>query len=560
MLTPEKLHQVKELGKGGAAIEPIPDIYAHREIPELGKMTFTEQELRRFAFMDRYGNMDTAVTVEEITNYILELHEQFKRENSAEFFNEQRDILLHTIVDRFALGGIMAKSDKTGGPVDTVHNAREGVYATQQEAERYAQHPEYDSREYHSDQRYITKNRQGKDAQESGTLRDEYTGDIMARNEQRNLDHIKSAAVIHDDPGRILAELNGIDLANTEGNFAFTSEPINKSKKAMSAVEFADRLDSERESRQARIRELSGKTDPSDKERKELNKLEKLDAVDTAELRRRGKAAEKSYDRKVSAAYYTSSKFIKSAVTTSVGEGAKMGFRQMLSNFIRELINAVFDEIRDCCSRVKKLGEKWYKGLGERLKRIGIRIAGKWKKILESGKDGFISGFCSNVVTVIINIFVTTAKNIVRLIREGFFSLVRAIKLLLNPPPEMTKNQLFHETGKLIISGAVITFGILAEETIDKFPPMVVIKRIPLVGELLTDVILGLLTALVTSLALWAWDKLDLFGAKKEAQHKFVMETLERDLRENENKYNEWLESIRYENPGRYEYLKAELT
>jgi len=82
---------------------------------------------------------------------------------------------------------------------------------------------------------------------------------------------------------------------------------------------------------------------------------------------------------------------------TGIGEGAKMGVRQIVSSFITELISAIFDEIRDCCMRVKKLGEKWYKGLSERLKRIGERIARKWKDFLDAGKDGLISGFCSNI-------------------------------------------------------------------------------------------------------------------------------------------------------------------
>jgi hypothetical protein len=247
------------------------------------------------------------------------------------------------------------------------------------------------------------------------------------------------------------------------------------------------------------------------------------------------------------------------AVLTGIDEGGKMAFRQVVSTFISELITAIFDEIRDICSRVKKMGEKWYKGMSERLKRIGDKIASKWKKFLEAGKEGFISGFCSNIVTVIINIFVTTAKNIVRLIREGFFSLVRAIKFLINPPADMTKSQLFHEVGKLIISGGIITMGILAEEAIEKFPPMAVIKKIPVIGEILSAVLFGLLTALVTSLALWGWDKLDLFGCKKEQQHKFVMEMLEKDRQENEEIHENWLETIKTENFEYYEYLKAEL-
>ena len=555
----EKLRRMQGTDVSNVAVEAIPETYIHEEIESLGKSTFALDELKRWDFMNDYGNFDCEVSVEEITDHIMSLRDQFQKEHSANFFNEQRDVLLHTVVDRFALGGIMAKGDKDGGNVDTVHNAREGVYATQQEQERYANNPAYDSHEYHSDSRYIEKNHQGSEAKKSGTLKDEYTGKTMAQNAQQNLDHIKAAKNIHDDPGRVLAELDGVDLANCEENFAFTGESINKSKKAMSAEEFADKLDNTRTERQTRINELSGKKDLSDQEQKELNKLKKLESVDTDELRKKGADAEKQYNKKVDKAYYTSKKFMKNTAVTSINEGAKMGFRQMVVSFIREVINAVFDEIRNCCTRVKKLGEKWYHGMGDRLKRIGTKIAAKWKEILEAGKDGFISGFCSNIVTVIINVFVTTAKNIVRLIREGFFSLVKAIKMLLKPPPEMSKSQVCHEAGKIIISGGIITFGILAEEAIDKFPPMAVIKKIPLIGELLTDVILGLLIAIITSLALWGWDKLDIFGAKKEMRHKFVMEALEKEQKENDDRYLQWLESIKEQDAVRYEYLRLEL-
>jgi len=123
----------------------------------------------------------------------------------------------------------------------------------------------------------------------------------------------------------------------------------------------------------------------------------------------------------------------------------------------------------------------------------------------------------------------------------------------------MKRDQLFHEVGKLIISGSVISIAILAEEAIDKFPPMMAIKKIPIIGDSLSAVLYGLLTAIVTSLALWGWDKLDLFGYKQEQQHKFVMEMLERERQEGDKKHEKWLETIKQENPERYEFLKAEL-
>jgi hypothetical protein len=80
-----------------------------------------------------------------------------------------------------------------------------------------------------------------------------------------------------------------------------------------------------------------------------------------------------------------------------------------------------------------------------------------------------------------------------------------------------------------------------------------------LVGELLTDIILGLLIAIVTSLALWGWDKLDIFGARKEMQHKFVMEMLEKERQAGDGEYRKWLESVKEHDAVRYEYLRLEL-
>jgi hypothetical protein len=538
-LSLEKMRQVRELGKTGQSIEPVQEIFLANDIPQLGKLTFTEQEWGRFGFMDVYGNMDTEVTIEEITNHIMSLREQFKKENSANFFNEQKDILLHTVVDRFMLGGIMAKGDKTGGNVTTVHNAQQKIYAQEKD--------EYDRTKYEGSLNSENKKFKGygknsvgseftrSQLDKNGNLTDAYTGKTK-KGSDTSPDHVYSLSEYHKNGGYMQNTKKKADFATDKDNLASTDRSINKSLSDRDKEEWMDSKSNGREVTNEEYFEI--------------------DRPRVEEKVKQGKETAKKHlpTNGEKAVYYT-----KNTAITSIGEGGKMGVRQAVSSFITELINAIFDEIRDCCMRVKKLGEKWYKGLSERLKRIGARIAGNWKKFLEAGKDGFISGFCSNIVTVIINIFVTTSKRIVQLIREGFFSLVKAIKLLLNPPADMTKSQLFDEVGKIIISGSVITFGLLAKEAIDKVPLMAAIKKIPFIGDVLSAVLCGLLTAIVTSLALWGWDKLDLFGFKKEQQHKFVMEALERERQERDKKHEEWLETIRQENPEWYEYLKAEL-
>jgi hypothetical protein len=566
-ITLEKLHRLKETKTGHVSIESVPETYIHQEIQSLGKRTFALDELKRWEFMDGYGNFNCEVTVEEITSHIMSLREQFQKEHSASFFNEQRDILQQTVINKFGVGGIIARNgfdtfqnipqgvkdtfalggDKLGGNVTTIHNTNQvgpdgkPIYARKQD-------------QYYRFQYMRTKNSDGKNfnevrdelkdslKDENGKIQDSYTGKMLSDDkdaepqEKINIDHKYAAETYHKNGGFMQSNKKKADFATDKDNLTPTSESINKSLGPSNKKEWMDKKATDE--------------DCTNKEKFEVIP----ENMEKAQMEGEEVAREHAPNSGEKAWFYGSN-----AALTGIGEGSKMGFRQMVAFFIREVINAVFDEIKDCCTRIKKLGEKWYHGLGDRLKRIGMKIAAKWKSILEAGKDGFVSGFCSNIVTVIINIFVTTAKNIVRLIREGFFSLVKAIKMLLKPPPEMTKQQVFHEAGKIIITGDIITFGILAEEAIDKFPPMAIIKKIPVVGELLTDVILGLLIAIVTSLALWGWDKLDIFGAKREMQHKFVMENLEKECRAGDDEYRKWLESVKEHDASRYEYLRLEL-
>jgi len=79
---------------------------------------------------------------------------------------------------------------------------------------------------------------------------------------------------------------------------------------------------------------------------------------------------------------------------------------------------------------------------------------------------GALSGFLSAIITALINMFVRIGKNIVRLIREGFMSLMKAVKTLLFPPEGMSKKEAVHEATKVLATGIVITGGILATESI----------------------------------------------------------------------------------------------
>ncbi len=98
---------------------------------------------------------------------------------------------------------------------------------------------------------------------------------MFASDDKKNLDHIISAKEIHDDPGRILAERDGAELANDASNLAFTHESLNKSKKADSMDAFICTLQKNREDTLRQIAELESQATLTEKEKKRLISLRK---------------------------------------------------------------------------------------------------------------------------------------------------------------------------------------------------------------------------------------------------------------------------------------------
>jgi hypothetical protein len=175
--------------------------------------------------------------------------------------------------------------DKVGGDVDTIHNARNKVYATEAEREKYEQRGEYNSTEYHHHKDYIATNREGKAKREAGTLTDTYTGETFAPNAKTNLDHIQSAKEIHDDAGRVLAGLDGPDLANDRSNLTHTNETLNKAKNAKTMDAFVEKLSKDYQATQQEIASLRSQPSLSEQEQKRLTSLENKASADFERMR-----------------------------------------------------------------------------------------------------------------------------------------------------------------------------------------------------------------------------------------------------------------------------------
>ena len=478
----------------------------------------------------------------------------FNQQRFDQLLGDSRHGALQAIVGPFGLGKVLSAYDKTGGNVDTIHNAREGegIYATKKAAQAYARIKDkidkYDGDEYHKkDKRYQNINREYTEKRRKGELKDAYTGDTLGLKESQSLDHTIAAVNIHNDPGRVLAGFKGPDLANQASNLNATTQTTNSSKQQGTAKEFLKYLEDNKATREAeltRLREKQASNVPlTKKEENKLNKYTEQEKIaqNPERLLEKERIAREEYEKSIHDKYYKGKQFRKDCLHTSVKEGVKVAFQAAMGAMLVEFFTASFDEIGD-----------WYRNgaqeahLGTELKRrmecIVQRVASRWQEVLVAAGTGFISGLLSNLVTVMINTFLSTAKRVVRMIRQGALSLLEACKTLLIRPEGMTFTQAIHESSKVLIGGAIMVGGVMLEEVVNKY-----LMTIPIIlpfADLATAAIVGATTAIISTVAVYLVDKLDLFGVNRDHLLTYMNQELDRSNKQEIARENAWLDKL----------------
>jgi len=391
---------------------------------------------------------------------------------------ELEKTVVNSLATSFGLDFLLF-NDQKGGEVDTIHNVRNGVWATDAEKESYEQRGEYDSTPYHQHENYIATGQQDKTLHTARTLHDPYRNTVMAAHEQRNLDHVISAKEIHDDAGRVLAGLSGVELANQSSNMQSTHETVNKSKKQAPINEYLQKLpglittheatlakDRERlaalpretPQQQHRARELEEKI------RKTESKITELKAVDPEAMRKRDAEARAPYEQQINHTYYTSSKFLHQTAGAAGMAGLAMGTRQMLGMVmaevwfeLREQLPALLDELK------KKFSfEAFVDSITKSLKGIWERVQARFSSFLMAFKDGVFAGILGSLTTTLFNILVTTQVMAIKIIREVWGQLVKAIKLMIFNPDQLSFVELCQAVTSLLSVGAATVVGSMA--------------------------------------------------------------------------------------------------
>ena len=436
--------------------------------------------------------------LESAMQELEELQAKLPKEQGASLFEQCATNALNAVVGHFGLAAAVLDS-KDVGNVNTTHNVRKGIYASEEERQRYEQRGEYDSNAYHSDENYIAINNQQTKQKEQGQLTDYTTGKKLGRNEKVNLDHKVAAKRIHDDRARVLAEMDGTKLANRESNLAMTNETINKSKKDKTAPEFVEykhKKVAESERKQERNGSLNDK---------EQNKLDRLKEINDEQFIAECDKAQKDIDREVDKAYYTSSKPYKEALLTGAKDAGKMAIHSVIGIVLHDLIKGMMIEIKIL---VKDFGNESLKEIftrfKDRLQAIWQDLKARWKDIIAGSLESAILSFFSNIIVFVINTIFTTLKKVVQIIRAGFTSLYQAVKILVNPPKDMPKEDVMREAAKVLVTGLISATTMLGAaaltEMLEGICPALKAIRLPFAEN---ETILGA-TALCLTAALGA--------------------------------------------------------
>lgn len=456
---------------------------------------------------------------------------------------EINKVVTKSLVTTFGLDFLLLE-DKKGGDVDTIHNVRQGIWATEQEMQNYECRGKYDSEAYHRHANYIETNRINKELQKSGELKDAYRNNktfaFQNKQEKTNLDHVIAAVEIHNDAGRVLAGLDGVELANKSSNLCVTGETINKVKNKHSITELlgdGKPLQQSIASREVNIEKLKNKLEsmPQDSPQQKheyqqaLNtlkvqqeRLEQLLQVNPDTMKKVDAKARAENEKQINS-YYTSSKFFNASINAAGVAGIKMGLRESLGLVFAEIWFELKEQIPNIYAKYKKIEFKildFLNDLKETIINIVERVKIRFKDLLLNFGTGTISGIFSSITTTILNIFLTTTKIWGKMIRETWLNIVNIAKLVFFNPENLSTGQLAKATFKILSASIGVVAGMIIHEN------LVVLEALPFLSAEIRGFFTALATGIITlglsyfieqsPIMLKFWEYLDGFKTKYE--------------------------------------------
>ena len=225
--------------------------------------------------------------------------------------------------------------------------------------------------------------------------------------------------------------------------------------------------------------------------------------------------------------YYTP--YAKETIQYAMGTSVKYGLQRAIAVLVAELLSGILDETKDIFTNgLKKNEESFSVALTRRADKVLKRVQQNFKKVISAFSEGFQSGFLSEIVTVICNFFTTTSRRMVRIIREGFFSILQALKILVSPPEGMTRLQAIDAASKLFATALITSGGILMEDVLEKHLASFLGPLAPYISLLVA----GVLTGIGSAFIVYTLTRLDLFGVEAGYRRQRLFDDLDKRVEE----------------------------
>jgi hypothetical protein len=423
------------------------------------------------------------------------------------FASCQREVLSQ-IIGPFGLSTAMFE-DKNGGNVTTLRNferSDDDFVATDSDKTLHAS----SRREYNVDVRseYEIKTEEAakaaggktwekKRAERIARGKDEYSGRAVSadgtielgdgRVVRVELDHVGSVGEFHNnkkahlglgdvkrdeqtgelkvDSGRMRAAVND------DKNLALTNQPLNGSKNDHDLEEWAAR------------KRADGTTN-----------AEKFE-IDEKLMTERSQTAKKHLDSTVDRAVLQ--KQTAELLYTGGSQALQMGLRQAVGVLLTELVNGLFNEIKSLIKHGIEAGKSLLEEIRDRLFKVIQSVAKKIPDAAAQLFHGGVSGFMSNLLTFVLNSFLSTGKRFVTAIREGLIGLFRAFKMILFPPNHLKGDEALQEGLKILTAVVISSVGIVLAESVATF--MASVPFLKVIADIVAPVVMGILTGLLTA-------------------------------------------------------------
>lgn len=388
-----------------------------------------------------------------------------KQQRMQKLFDDCQQQVISQIIGPFGLSTAMFE-DRNGGSVTTLRNfSREDAdYIADKDVVSHKQsRKDYDREEY-SDPAFAKKSQEYRAKGKDG-----YTGKNVAP-EDMDLDHVTSLKTISKNKKVHLALETGESLervkkiANSEENLVATHKSINRSKRDGSLDKLAERKGEEYELDPELVAQA-----------KQTSEEHIASTVDTALMNKQG----------------------MELLQTGGKQAAMMGMRQALGVLLTELVYGLFNEFKVLIKQGVEAGKTLFEEIRQRLARVIESVVKKIPDVVGQMFQGGISGFMSNMLTFLINNFLSTAKRFVTVIREGLLGLFRAFRMIFFPPKHMTGDQALQEGLKILTTVVVTSVGLLLNETAATF--MATVPFLKPFADLITPVLTGIMAGLLSA-------------------------------------------------------------